>query len=82
MSDVSYLVLFALIVMVVLYALEHRWPLAPLGFSAAATIVAVGEFVLGRWPLGLAALGFVMVALRRWYIRRGRDDHVQFLKSC
>lgn len=76
MSDVSYLVLFALIVMVVLYALEDRWPLAPLGFSAAAMIVVVGEFVLGRWLFGLAALGFAMVASRHWYIKRGRDDHV------
>ncbi len=76
MSDVSYLVLFALIVMVVLYAPEHRWPLAPLGFSIAATIAAVGEFILGRWPLGLAALGFAMVASRRWCMRRGRDSHV------
>jgi hypothetical protein len=70
MSDASYVALFALIVMVVLYALEHRWPLAPLEFSFASTIVAVSEFVLGRWPLGLAAMGFALLASRRWYLRR------------
>lgn len=76
MSDASYVALFALVVMVVLYALEHRWSLAPLGFSAASTIVAASEFVLGRWPLGMAALGFAVVASRRWYVTRRRDGRV------
>lgn len=64
MSGASYLAFFGLMVMVVLYALD-RWWLAPLGFSAASAIVAGSEFVLGRWPLGLVALGFAMVASRR-----------------
>ena len=76
MSDASYVALFALVVMVVLYALEHRWSFAPLGFSLAAVIAAVSEFVLGRWPLGIAALGFAVVASRRWYVTRRQDGHV------
>jgi hypothetical protein len=32
MSDASYVALFAFIVMVMLYALEDQWLLAPLGF--------------------------------------------------
>jgi hypothetical protein len=75
MSGASYLAFFGLIVMVVLYALD-RWWLAALGFSGASAIVAGSEFVLGRWTLGLAALGFAMVASRRWRMRRGRGDHV------
>ena len=41
MSDASYVALFALVAMVVLYGLEDRWSLAPLGFSVAAAIAAV-----------------------------------------
>jgi hypothetical protein len=70
MSDASSFVLFVLIVLAVLYAVEHRWPLAPLEFSVASGILAVIEFVLGRWPIGLAALGFGLLALRRWRLRR------------
>ena len=69
MSDAAYVMLFALAVMVILYALEYRWSLAPLGFSLASAIVAVSEFVLDCWPLGLAFLGFALVASRRWYLR-------------
>jgi len=75
MTDTPYIVLFTVVIMAVLCGFEDRRALAPLGLSAA-TIVAVGEPVLGRWRLGLAALGFATVASRRWYIRRGRDDHV------
>ena len=74
MSGFSYVALFALVAMVILYALEHRWPFAVLGFSIAAAIAAASEFVLGRWPLGIAALGFAAVASRRWYLRQRRDS--------
>ena len=70
MSCALYVVFFGLVVMVVLFALDRLW-LAPLGFSAASAIVAGSEFVLGRWPLGLVALGFAMVASRRWRMRSG-----------
>jgi hypothetical protein len=70
MSDASYAMLFALVVMVVFYALEYRWRFAPLGFSVASGVVAVSNGVLHHWPLALAALGFAMVASRRWYLGR------------
>jgi hypothetical protein len=74
MSGASYMAFFGLVVMVVLYAID-RWWLAPLGFSAASAIVAGSEFVLARWPLGLAAtLGFAIVASRRWRVRAGRSS--------
>ncbi|HXA78661.1 MAG TPA: hypothetical protein VNV41_16120 [Candidatus Acidoferrales bacterium] len=75
MSTASYVALFALIVMVVLYAIENRWSLAPLGLSIAATIAAVSEFALGRWALGIAGLGFAVVASDRWYVGRRREGH-------
>jgi hypothetical protein len=76
MSVDSYVALCALIVMVVLYALEHRWPFAQLGFSLSATIVAVSEFTLGHGALGTAALGFAVVASRRWCLRNRQDVRV------
>jgi len=76
MSDASYVALFALVVMVVLYAVENRWPPAPLGFFLAAIVAAASEFALGRWPFAIAALGFAVVALQRWHARRRRDSHI------
>jgi hypothetical protein len=73
MNDTSYVALFAVVALSVLYGLEHRWPLGPGGFSAASTHVAEGEFC---WPLGSAAPGLALVVLRRHYMRLGRDDHV------
>jgi len=78
MSGALYLALFALIAMVTMYMLERWWPLTLLGFSAASTIAAVSEFVLGRWPLGIVALGFAAVASRRWHMRRRQDDRGSF----
>ena len=66
----------ALIAMVVFYALEQRLQLAPLGFSAAALVAALGLFALGRWPFGVVAVGFAVAALRRWYVERGREHRV------
>jgi hypothetical protein len=37
MSDASYVALFALVAMVVLYALEDRWSLASLAFVVVAS---------------------------------------------
>jgi hypothetical protein len=78
MSDSSSFELFVLIVMAVLYAVEHRWPLAPPEFSIASAILAVIELVLGRWPIGLAALLFALLALRRWRLRRGQTVSYRF----
>lgn len=75
MSDSSSLALFALVAMVILYAVEDRSPFAPLGFAVAAAIAALSDFVLHRWSFGAVALGFAVVALRRWHLRRHRNGH-------
>jgi O-antigen ligase len=74
MSTASYFALFALVAMMLLYSVEDQWSFAPLGMSVAAAIAAVGEFVAGYWPFAAAALGFAIVALRRWYKRREDAD--------
>jgi hypothetical protein len=76
MSNTSYIVFFALVILSILYGLEDRRSFDGLGFSAASKIAVAAKFGHGRWPLGLAALGFALSLLRRRYLRRGRDDHV------
>lgn len=74
MSGLSYLTLFALVAMVIFYAVEDRSRLALLAFSAASMVAALSEFILGRWTFGIVALGFAGMALQRWYIKRRRDN--------
>ena len=74
MSVPSYIALIALLAMVVFYAIESRSTHSALGFSIAATVVAISEFFLDRWPFAIAALGFAGVALRRWYLARTRSS--------
>jgi hypothetical protein len=76
MSVASYVALFSLTVMVLMYAFEQRSPLALLGFSLASTIAALSQFVLGRWPFGLAAMGFAVIALGRWRVRQRRNVQI------
>jgi hypothetical protein len=81
MSIASYVALFSLAIMVLMYAFEERWPLAPVGFLVASLVAAVSEFVAGHWPLGMAALGFALVASQRRLGRRRRDGHLKFSKD-
>jgi len=74
MSVPSYVALIALLAMVIFYAIENRSRHSALGFSIAATVVAISEFFLDRWPFAIAALGFAGVALRRWYSARARSS--------
>jgi hypothetical protein len=60
-SYASYVAALALVVMVALYALEHRSPLAQPGFAAASAIVAVSEFLVG-WPLAMGAIHWSGIA--------------------
>jgi hypothetical protein len=76
MSGPSYLALIALIAMVIFYAVEDRSPVALLGFSIASVFAALGQFILGCWPFGLAAFGFAVVSLWRWYLRLRPHTHL------
>ena len=57
--------------MLVLYALEDRHPIFVLAFAAACIASSVYGFLQGAWPFGLVELVWSVVALRRWYTRRG-----------
>jgi integral membrane sensor domain MASE1 len=72
MSGSSTIALFALMAMVVLYAIEQSVPLARLGFAAACLIAALSDFALGHWPFDVIALGFGLIAVWRWNSLRRR----------
>jgi hypothetical protein len=75
MSGSSTVALFALIAMVILYAIEGSVPLATLGFAAACLIASASEFALGQWPFAVVGVGFALVAAQRWNAGRRRSNH-------
>jgi hypothetical protein len=62
--------------MVLLYTVEHRSRLSLLCFALACSVAALSDFLAGRWLFGIVALGFSVVALRRWNLRRRQNNHV------
>jgi hypothetical protein len=58
--------LFAVIAMLVCYALEDRSPHYVLGFAATCALASVYGFLQ---PFGVVEIIWVVVALRRWRLR-------------
>jgi membrane protein implicated in regulation of membrane protease activity len=75
MSGSSTVALFALIAMVILYAIEDSAPLATLGFAVACIVAGLSDFVLGNWPFGVVASAFALAAVWRWKSRRRQNGH-------
>jgi hypothetical protein len=63
--------LFAVTAMLVLYALEGRGPAYVLGFAGACALGSVYGFLQGAWPFGIVEAVWAVVAVRRWWLRRG-----------
>ena len=76
MNGFCCIALFPLIVMAVLYELEHRWPFTVRRFAANLTSVAASGLASARGPFISVVSGFAEEELRRRCMRRGRDDHV------
>ena len=57
--------LFAVIAMLVCYALEDRSPNYILGFAATCALASLYGFLQGAWPFGAVEIIWVVVALRR-----------------
>jgi len=74
----TYVAPFALFATLALYAVEHEWPFAWLGFSAAVMIAAASDFFPDSCVLRTFALGFAAVASRWWDVRRRQDGHDSF----
>jgi hypothetical protein len=58
--------LFAVTMMLVCYALEHRSTWFILAFAAACALGSVYGFLQGAWPFGLVEAVWALVAARRW----------------
>jgi hypothetical protein len=73
LNGLSLFGLFAVIAMVVTYALEKRSHWAVLGFALACVLGSVYGFLQGAWPFGLAEAVWSVIALYRWtQVRKAR----------
>jgi hypothetical protein len=61
--------LFAVIAMLVCYALEDRNHLFVLAFAASCALGSIYGFLQGALPFGLVEAVWAGVALRRWMLR-------------
>jgi hypothetical protein len=66
--------LFAVTAMLVCYALDARSKWWTLGFAGACALGSAYGFLQGAWPFGLVEGIWSLVALRRWWTRRGEAE--------
>ena len=64
--------LFAVIAMLVCYALEDRSPNYILGFAATCALASLYGFLQGAWPFGLVEAVWAGVAVYRWRARMSK----------
>jgi len=68
MSQLTTFGLFAVIAMLVCYALESRSHWFILAFAASCVLGSVYGFLQGAWPFGVVELIWSGVAARRWWL--------------
>ena len=71
MSALTTFGLFAVSAMLVCYAMDARSPWWTLGFAGACLSGSVYGFLQGAWPFGVVEGIWCLVAVRRWWTRRG-----------
>jgi len=57
--------------MLVTYAFEDRSPWLILGFAVSCALGSIYGFLQGAWPFGLVEAVWTLVALHRWYRKKG-----------
>jgi len=65
--------LLAVTAMLAFYALEKRSPWFILAFAGACVLASIYGFLQGAWPFGLVEAVWSIVALRRWWLARGKS---------
>ena len=70
MTPLTLFGLFAVTMMLVCYALEHRSTWFILAFAAACLLASIYGFLQGAWPFGLVEAVWAVVAARRWWVAR------------
>lgn len=66
MTPLSLFGLFAVTLMLVAYALEHRSSWFVLLFATGCVLGSAYGFAQGAWPFGIVEAVWTVVALRRW----------------
>ena len=61
--------LFAVLSMLLMYALEEKSPRFTLGLAAACLLAAVYGYLQGAWPFALVEAAWAAIALRKWRAR-------------
>jgi hypothetical protein len=69
MDTLSLFGLFAIIAMLVCYALEDRSPWFILAFAGACLLASAYGFLQGAWPFGLVEAVWAVIAAHRWRTR-------------
>ncbi|MBI4723903.1 MAG: hypothetical protein HY765_02555 [Rhodomicrobium sp.] len=69
MDALTWFGLFAVSLMLVLYAVEDRSPWFVLGFAGACLLASAYGFLQGAWPFGAVEAVWAVIAVRRWRLR-------------
>jgi hypothetical protein len=64
--------LFAVMAMLIFYALEKSSPWFIFAFAIACALGSIYGFLQGAWPFGVVEAIWSVVALRRWRLARTR----------
>jgi hypothetical protein len=67
-TPLAFFGLFAVTVMLVCYAFEHRSPWFILAFAVACVLGSIYGFLQGAWPFGIVEAAWATVAVRRWFV--------------
>jgi hypothetical protein len=70
MDSLTIFGLFAVIAMLVTYALEKRSAWFILAFAGSCLLGSAYGFLQGAWPFGLIEAIWALVAARRWWLQR------------
>jgi hypothetical protein len=70
MNGLTIFGLFAVLSMLVLYALEERSHWFVLAFAGSCLLASTYGFLQGAWPFGLVEAVWSGVAVRRWWVQR------------
>jgi hypothetical protein len=62
--------LFAVTMMLVCYAFEHKSTWFILAFAFACLLASVYGFLQGVWPFGVVEAVWSVIAARRWWVAR------------
>jgi len=65
--------LVAVSLMLLTYALEHRDARFVLAFAGTCALSSAYGFLAGTWPFGMVEAVWCLVAVRRWWRRRGDE---------